>query len=192
MKVRWKKVLFSGRRSFKIYKERTLQFTGFYSLSFPLSIPTTCTNQQFWPCSTHSHNSKNYWPIPSISLSMHPMMHEHVQSLRGLVHHCRMQDKKCVGSSLFSTLFFSSPTLSPPQSNPRARLQKYCRLQAFPSINLPVNIVVVVLFPIKILVVASTQFQKSLSPRERGRSKWITPAIGVPGMFEVIQNRKSF
>ena len=38
---------------------------------------------------------------------MHPMMHEIVRSLRGLIHHCRMQDKKIVGSSLFlNPLFF--------------------------------------------------------------------------------------
>ena len=120
-----------------------------------------------------TQKKKTCRPIPSISLSMHPMMRELVRSLRGLIHHCRMQDKKMC--RIISFLNLSAPTLSPPQSNPRARLQKYCRLQAFPSITLPVNIVVVVLFPIKILVVAITQLQKSLSPREWGRSKWITP-----------------
>ena len=32
---------------------------------------------------------------------MHPMMHELVRSLRGLIHHCRMQDKK-MSDHLFS------------------------------------------------------------------------------------------
>ena len=72
-----------------------------------------------------TQKKKTCRPIPSISLSMHPMMHELVRSLRGLIHHCRMQDKNVSDHLFFSTLFFSTPTLSPPQSNPRARLQKY-------------------------------------------------------------------
>ena len=117
--------VFSGRRS---YPATTSPSFKIYILSpspFPFPLRVQINNPGLVQRIVITQKKKTCRPIPSISLSMHPMMHELVRSLRGLIHHCRMQDKNVSDHLFFSTLFFSTPTLSPPQSNPRARLQKY-------------------------------------------------------------------
>ena len=108
-------------------------------LSSPLSISTTCTNHS-WPCSTHSRNSKKKKtcrPIPSsgqigfstiywCNFLVDASYDAWARSIFERAHtSLSYAGQKMSDHLFFSALFFSTPTLSLPQSNPRARLQKY-------------------------------------------------------------------